>query len=393
MAHIIDFSVSGLAGREGIYSQRLNRDINLFFGLNGSGKTSLLRILHSAMINDASLLSNVPFDNAQVTIYSENYQKEFIYTIEEEKKRSSRSALITTVQLPFEIEEPSRSGLPRSRDIVWVIKPKLPDNSTGRFSCSYLPTSRLFLGERSLSYRASNVQNYALVDEVSEEQIDIKFAQYLQQLWNRYSSDILRDVRQAQADGLASIFKTVIAPKDQNDKEQFIDPKVAYRHMADFLSRQGSKGSEGTFREFSKRYDTDSSFRNVVNDINDVEERIDKALFPREQLQDLIQRMISGNKKVIFRDNDVAVESRQNRKIELFMLSSGEKHLLRILIEVLLAGRGCVFIDEPEISMHIDWQKILIGAMHELNPSAQLILATHSPEIMADIPDNRIFRL
>ncbi|MEN8215570.1 MAG: hypothetical protein ABFS56_04190 [Pseudomonadota bacterium] len=43
--------------------------------------------------------------------------------------------------------------------------------------------------------------------------------------------------------------------------------------------------------------------------------------------------------------------------------------------------------------MHIDWQQQLINVMTQLNPSAQIILATHSPEIMADVDDDRIFRL
>ena len=49
MAHITEFAITGLAGRTDVYSGRFNRDVNIFFGLNGSGKTSLLKILHSAM--------------------------------------------------------------------------------------------------------------------------------------------------------------------------------------------------------------------------------------------------------------------------------------------------------------------------------------------------------
>lgn len=52
MSHITEFSISGLAGSDQVYSQKLNQDVNVFFGLNGSGKTSLLKILHSAMSDD-----------------------------------------------------------------------------------------------------------------------------------------------------------------------------------------------------------------------------------------------------------------------------------------------------------------------------------------------------
>ena len=65
-------------------------------------------------------------------------------------------------------------------------------------------------------------------------------------------------------------------------------------------------------------------------------------------------------------------------------LSSGEKQLLILLLSTLVSnGRRCiVFWDEPEISLHIDWQEHLISTMRELNPNMQLIIATHSPSIL-----------
>lgn len=83
----------------------------------------------------------------------------------------------------------------------------------------------------------------------------------------------------------------------------------------------------------------------------------------------------------------------KDRKIALPFLSSGEKQLLFLLIETLVANVNTILIDEPELSMHVDWQKTLVRSMQLLNPNAQIILATHSPEIMADIPDDKIFRL
>jgi predicted ATPase len=63
------------------------------------------------------------------------------------------------------------------------------------------------------------------------------------------------------------------------------------------------------------------------------------------------------------------------------------------MVAALLVRESSMIIDEPEISMHVDWQKDLIHSLRALNPDAQLILATHSPEIMADIPDSKIFRI
>ena len=70
-----------------------------------------------------------------------------------------------------------------------------------------------------------------------------------------------------------------------------------------------------------------------------------------------------------------------------------ETHVLQIFIEVLMTKNRCILIDEPEISMHIDWQHDLVNNLRHLNPSSQYILATHSPEIMANINDEKIFQL
>ena len=83
----------------------------------------------------------------------------------------------------------------------------------------------------------------------------------------------------------------------------------------------------------------------------------------------------------------------RNEYIGIDLLSSGEKQLLRLLIECLGAQGDCIVIDEPELSLHIDWQNDLIEAMRVVNPNLQIILATHSPEIMDDFDDKNIFRL
>jgi predicted ATP-dependent endonuclease of OLD family len=39
-------------------------------------------------------------------------------------------------------------------------------------------------------------------------------------------------------------------------------------------------------------------------------------------------------------------------------------------------------MDEPEVSLHIEWQKRLIDLCVELNPQVQIILTTHSPAVV-----------
>lgn len=75
-------------------------------------------------------------------------------------------------------------------------------------------------------------------------------------------------------------------------------------------------------------------------------------------------------------------------------LSSGEYHLMFLLVASLTARhRGTVIaIDEPELSMHISWQRQLVRALLECaaNSQPQLLLATHSPDIAAEFQDAMI---
>lgn len=66
-------------------------------------------------------------------------------------------------------------------------------------------------------------------------------------------------------------------------------------------------------------------------------------------------------------------------------LSSGERQIIIVLSYLyFVAKKNSIFIiDEPELSLHLAWQKEFVGAMLELAPeNCQIILASHSPEIV-----------
>lgn len=386
MSHITEISITGLAGRKDVYHQKLNRDVNVFFGSNGSGKTSLLRIIHSAMLGDASLLQSVPFKRAEIKLFSIDYEK--IFTRRIAKNTANRKGKLTrdpSSDSSLVLSEHILTGEKSKAGLRWATSPVL--KSQARFANTYLPTSRLYLGLGSDYYDSMHTP------ERSEEALDTYFASSLERLWTSYSADVLSNVNKAQQDGLASILNAVLTtsrPTRKGSKE--IDSEIAFERVATFLKRQGSPQILASLAEFKLRYKKDAKLRSIVSDINEVERGIEKAMTPRNQLQSLIQRMF-GETKVIFRDKEIKITARDKTQISLTALSSGQKQVLKIFIETLMAGSNSLMIDEPEISMHVDWQKRLIASTRQLNPNAQLILATHSPEIMADLPDDKIFRL
>ncbi|WP_428116588.1 AAA family ATPase [Candidatus Poriferisodalis sp.] len=100
-----------------------------------------------------------------------------------------------------------------------------------------------------------------------------------------------------------------------------------------------------------------------------------------------------------FRDKEIKVEPRKGFSITNVSgenlsedsLGSGEYHLLYLMVAALTTQRrGTVLaIDEPELSMHISWQRRIIDSLRECssNASPQLLLATHSPDIVGEYRD------
>lgn len=76
--------------------------------------------------------------------------------------------------------------------------------------------------------------------------------------------------------------------------------------------------------------------------------------------------------------------SQGGRYIDLLNLSSGEKQLLILIAHARFGStKGRTFIvDEPELSLHMRWQEMLVDALLEGNRENQFIFATHSPEIV-----------
>lgn len=102
--------------------------------------------------------------------------------------------------------------------------------------------------------------------------------------------------------------------------------------------------------------------------------------------QDIIKTFINKNLDGIH-DN-----SKHKKLFNPHNLSSGEKQLFIFLSETLLQrNRPTLFLaDEPELSLHISWQRKIIEAIHQLNYNAQLIFATHSPEVVSQWRKNVI---
>ena len=104
----------------------------------------------------------------------------------------------------------------------------------------------------------------------------------------------------------------------------------------------------------------------------------------KTRFQDIVDELFSDTGKKIIRTANELQFTQIGEVLLPYRLSSGEKQILIILLTVLVEDDlpYVLFMDEPEVSLHLEWQKRLVDLCLELNPNVQIILTTHSPAIV-----------
>jgi ABC-type glutathione transport system ATPase component len=104
----------------------------------------------------------------------------------------------------------------------------------------------------------------------------------------------------------------------------------------------------------------------------------------KARFQDMLDDLFAETGKRIVRTENEIRFTQIGEMLTPYQLSSGEKQMLVILLTVLVEDDQpyVLFMDEPEVSLHIEWQKRLIDLIMELNPNVQIILTTHSPAVV-----------
>lgn len=125
----------------------------------------------------------------------------------------------------------------------------------------------------------------------------------------------------------------------------------------------------------------------LLNDNDDEQRKLAAGLSKsRMRFMEMMDQLFAYTNKTIDRKrNDIAFHQ-DDECLSPYKLSSGEKQMLIILLTALVQdNKYCVlFMDEPEASLHIEWQQKLISMIRELNPNVQIVLSTHSPALIME---------
>ncbi|MBE9257017.1 AAA family ATPase, partial [Dolichospermum sp. LEGE 00246] len=134
--------------------------------------------------------------------------------------------------------------------------------------------------------------------------------------------------------------------------------------------------------------------------------------FPNAEFSDLhIVRANSKREGGIRRLSKPSLVIKKNgENFKLDQLSDGEKTLLMIVVdiarrlailnpsinnpaELLEKGTGIILIDEIDLHLHPQWQRIVIPSFRKTFPNCQFIVTTHSPQVLSEVNRENVFIL
>lgn len=116
--------------------------------------------------------------------------------------------------------------------------------------------------------------------------------------------------------------------------------------------------------------------------------KVFEALISKLDLYEtIVNSKLSFKQMKLSREEGISVVTNEGQKLELTSLSSGEQEILVLYYKLIFESDvKLLLIDEPEISLHVAWQKEILDDFKKivaLNKGVQVIISTHSPQIIS----------
>jgi ABC-type lipoprotein export system ATPase subunit len=424
-------------------------DINILYGRNGSGKTTLLHIIANILNGSLERFAFLQFDRIILTRAG---QRRILLERGVDKERAERIAVILgrTRIGSFTIDQAERYAqatepdeedhslfqsikqklrpisrpayFPAFRTMIeaWAsVEPEVLSRRYPRRPSVPLPErdlqptalARTLFGpfvpdirypspqeiERELSAEARSAA--LRIAETGQRGLSRAFVDVLEAV---LSGAILRDEKTTSADMLG-VFAQIVELQRTIEKTRIIEggPRQvrpgSVQEVRNQLAHQRTRDLERTAAYVLDVY------RKSLEDQASLQGKLSA---PISQYLASVNEFLEGKHLVVTR-KEVASSSLADRhdrlvwiKFEdgslesLRSLSSGERQI----VSMLYAARhmaaphdqagSAVLIDEPEISLHVDWQRPLMSKMCQQLGKRQIIVCTHSPQIGGDYEDN-----
>lgn len=350
-------------------------DINIITGKNGSGKTTLLKLLWYAISGNLErIIPEIQFDSFELATDNITIGMELV-------KRKQRHVVRLTYELAGGEQETQTIALDRVHrwdelDIANRIVSEATKTSV------FFPTFRRIEGGFSInsSARVSHWHEWELVAATHAEMMPGNDRSILQQgmlqLSNRLSVGSHQFVASISTDDLQSLLTSKYAE---------VSEKTNRLHMD--LSRVILEEIRPNATQDSEQLNPVDAIALIKQRVREIKEKSESLLRPFTVLSKLIAEVFQYKgirlaDPVTFGDAKEAIASH--------LLSAGEKQMLSFLCYNAFAEKSMIFIDEPEISLHADWQRALFPVLKSQTSGSQFVVATHSPFIYAQYADREL---
>ncbi len=435
MRTIQHFKASGVFGYLTM-DLSLNDDLTFLYGLNGSGKTTALKLIMALLEPSLEPLIRIPF--TQLSLRGDTHRAGSVEIVAQKHDTTLeiRSSLAPEAEFSLEINDLDMEDI---SEIPRHLKPNpVIQALEGIVPPIFLGIDRRFKAPRPLHRRRRLPTQRQMAYEFERERgfADPSFDAGLGEV-AAVIEDFIRQLRLKQAKIDDQFRKQILL-----DAFSYVDPQThgftepTEKMFRAFRGKRRAitdtlKSLELASDEFEARSEHFfTTIETVINDIRKLSAKEKKrkrkttsaaflnamtAWFVNQPQVDRIDRLFeaannyqteqesvykpltafvaltnkffiqTGKEVRIDRAGDVQIKMGK-RSTYLNALSSGERQIFIMLAHLSMNRRllkdGVFIVDEPELSLHMDWQNMFVDAVQTANPKLQLILATHAPAII-----------
>lgn len=407
-----------------------NESLNVLHGQNGTGKSTLIHIIANIANCDFIRFAFLEFNSIKVSYSNDAHIEVSQLDAEEDKliRIKAQTGEIFEFYRREAFEEirdldDERFSREYTPDLTKKINFYVKTNNIRHIESSYFPAFRTML-EAWSSQRDVRHINPKMVGSVSIKQATSfsrqLFGQFLPTI--NYPSPIeiersLRDeIRECQisiaryessvfSDSFVKVFSALIDGNSVDTNTEQLLTEIATLTTDSTNTKLGDfEDNSNTYRDLQRLVTKNSRTNELASSAAGALSVYRDALKERQNFQQEAFKEVDKYFEVVnsFLDKkELTYALDKRRRIpkvglkfpddtwsSIKVMSSGERQLLTMLYAVnKMSGNSAVLIDEPELSLHIDWQEELLGQMMEQLGNRQIIVCTHSPAIASDFDE------
>ena len=395
-----------------------NEDVNILIGGNGSGKTTFLRIIESFLNVDLGAGEEIVFDEVVIDIQNDeevnilliqrlmedNVTPVFRYVFPDgeivELRSSEGRVMYRSRVSAHSVYQHLKERLGKLVKVSWLSINRIGENVDRSDRRSY-ESFRTDVDVK-LSILMNQIISYRLQLETKVNERTGKFNEEIVSLL-LYNQKYDNLPKYSQIQELKSYTKEEIITELHKVFSYFGNPRVHSEDIERHAEMINTVVEKMNNRDghFSAEEMLSLSLMNrtlaILGLSTDYQRDKAKILEPINMYLGIVSQYLKDKRIELNATTSeliphVQIGTGKEKALDVKSLSSGEKQLLILLTETLLQqSQPYIFIaDEPELSLHIEWQRNLINSIRNLNPHAQIIFATHAPEIAANHPQKLI---